>query len=49
MKNETDLTENLLVDFKNNNDSINKNIEDLNEYGETILKKTTQEILNLKK
>ena len=49
VKNETDLTENLLVDFKNNNDSINKNIEDLNEYGETILKKTTQEILNLKK
>ena len=49
VKNEIDLSENLLHDFLNKNDSNKKNIEELNNYGERILDLTTKEVLGLSK
>ena len=49
VKNEIDLSENLLHDFLNKNNSNKKNIEELNNYGERILDLTTKEVLGLSK
>ena len=49
VKNEIDLSENLLHDFLNKNDSNKKNIEELNNYGKRILDLTTKEVLGLSK
>ena len=48
VSNEIDLTENLLKDFSNNINTNNKNVEELNDYGEKILQLTANEVLNLK-
>ena len=47
INNETELSENLIRDFKNNLSTNEKNIEELNNYGEKILTLTTKEILKL--
>ncbi len=47
VNNEVELSENLFKDFKNNQDSNKKNVEELNDYGEKILNLTTKEILKL--
>tara|TARA_B100000941_G_scaffold145940_1_gene103575 strand:+ start:575 stop:1846 length:1272 start_codon:yes stop_codon:yes gene_type:complete len=47
IKNETELSENLIKDFKSNLNTSKKNIEELNNYGEKILTLTTKEILKL--
>ena len=49
VKNEIELSENILKDFENNNYLSKKNIEDLNNYGEKILNLTTKEVLDLNK
>ena len=49
VKNEIELSENILKDFENNNYLSKKNIEDLNNYGEKILNLTTKEVLDLSK
>ena len=48
VNNEMELSENLLKDFNNNNNLNNKNIAELNNYGEEILSQTQKEVLNLK-
>ena len=48
VRDENELTENLLKDFNNNNNSNKENVKELNNYGEEILTLTTQEILKLK-
>ena len=48
VNNENELFEKLLNDFKNNNTTNNKNIEELNNYGKEILTLTTQEVLKFK-
>ena len=49
VKNEIELSENILKDFENNNYLSKQNIEDLNNYGEKILNLTTKEVLDLSK
>ena len=49
VKNEIELSNRLFEDFKDNNFSNKKNIEDLNNYGEEILNLTTKEVLALSK
>ncbi len=49
VKNEIELSENILKDFENNDYLNKKNIEDLNNYGEKILNLTTKEVLDLNK
>ena len=49
VKNEIELSENILKNFENNNYLSKKNIEDLNNYGEKILNLTTKEVLDLSK
>ena len=49
VKNEIELSENILKDFENNNYLSKKNIEDLNNYGGKILNLTTKEVLDLSK
>ena len=49
VRNEIELSENLLKDLDNNNFSNKKNIEELHDYGEKILNSTTTEILELGK
>ena len=49
VRNEIELSENLLKDLDNNNFSNKKNIEELHNYGEKILNSTTTEILELGK
>ncbi len=49
VKNEIELSDNILKDFENNNYLSKKNIEDLNNYGEKILNLTTKEVLDLSK
>ncbi len=48
VNNENELFEKLLNDFKNNNTTNKKNIEELNNYGKEILTLTTQEVLKFK-
>ena len=48
VRDENELTENLLKDFNNNNNSNKENVKELNNYGEEILTLTTQEVLRLK-
>jgi len=49
VRNEIELSENLLKDLDNNNFSNKKNIEELHDDGEKILNSTTTEILELGK
>ena len=49
VKNEIELSENIIKDFENNDYLNKKNIEDLNNYGEKILNLTTKEVLDLNK
>ena len=49
VKNEIELSENIIKDFKNDTNFSKKNIEDLNNYGEKILNLTTKEVLDLSK
>ena len=49
VKNEIELSENILKDFENNDYLSKKSIEDLNNYGEKILNLTTKEVLDLSK
>ena len=49
VRNEIELSENLLKDSDNNNFLNKKNIEELHNYGEKILNSTTTEILELGK
>ncbi len=48
IKNEIELSENLLKDFNIKNHGNNKNVDELNEYGKKILNLTTAEVLKLK-
>jgi len=47
IKDEFDLSENLIKDFTNENSLNKKNIEELNYYGETVLKLIKKEVLKL--
>ena len=48
VNNEIELSENLFKDFKFNDNKNQKNIEQLNKYGDEILSSTKKEILKLK-
>ena len=47
VNNEFELSENLFRDYNSNNNINNKNIKDLNDYGDEILALTKKEILKL--
>ena len=49
IKDENELVENLIKDFDSVNNINKKNIDELNDYGERILKLTTAEVLKLRK
>ena len=49
IKDENELAENLIKDFDSVNNINKKNIDELNDYGERILKLTTAEVLKLRK